>query len=628
VVIDKGEIRLDDESATHQVTIAVAPLNLHLTDASSDFAKPFGLEVDGTVNGKGGFKVTGTAAIQPLKGDFQIATRRLDVAIVNPFVASQLNATIANVFLTMNGATGVALVHDQLHLNYRGDATLGNVRILDKLTNDTFLRWNAFSLSGIDLKVGSGPPRVRIDGVALSNFYARVILDSAGRLNLSDITTNPQVAPKSLTRTPSEPGAQPPPGPAAALAPGPSPPAVKPLASIPAKVEIGGITLEGGRVNYSDNFIKPNYTADLQDVGGKVGPFGTGSTTPADLTLQGELNGSAPVTIDGSLNPLAPMATVDIKAKANSVELTGLTPYSAKYTGYPIVKGTLTVDVHYLLNLGNLTAQNHIFIDQLTFGDKVQNTTAINLPVRLAVSLLKDSRGQINLDLPVSGSLSDPQFSLGSVILHVFTNLIIKAATSPFSLLAAAFGGGNQDLNYIEFAPGYSTLTPESQTRLATLSRALSDRPALRLNISGRVDSRFDREGLREAMLEQRIKLQKLKDLGSSGENVTLASVQVAPDEYDKYLKRAYHAAKFVKPRNFVGLEKSLPPDEMKKLMITNTEVTDQDLTKLAGARANTVRQALGKTIDPSRLFVIAPRLNPDGIKDKGKTTRADLSLE
>jgi hypothetical protein len=102
----------------------------------------------------------------------------------------------------------------------------------------------------------------------------------------------------------------------------------------------------------------------------------------------------------------------------------------------------------------------------------------------------------------------------------------------------------------------------------------------------------------------------------------------VAPDEYDKYLKRAYHAAKFVKPRNFVGLEKSLPSDEMKKLLITNTEVTDQDLTKLAGARANAVRQALVKTIDPSRLFVIAPRLNPDGIKDKGKTTRADLSLE
>lgn len=627
VVMDKGEIRFDDESAAHPVVIAVAPLNLHLKDVSSDFAKSFGLELDGTVNGKGGFKITGTAAIEPFKGDFQVTTHRLDAAIVNPFVASQLNATIANALLTMNGAASVATAQDQLHVNYRGDATLGNVRILDKLTNDTFLRWNAFSLSGIDLKLGSGPPKVHIDGVALSNFYARVILDSAGRLNLSDVTTNPQAAPKSLTRAQPVLGALPPPGPAAVQAPAPSPPAVKPAPSIPANVEIGGITLEGGRVNYTDNFIKPNYSADLQDVGGKVGAFGTGSTTPAEVTLQGQLNGSAPVTIDGSLNPLAPMAMVDLKAKANGVELTGLTTYSAKYTGYPIVKGTLTVDVHYLLNQGNLTAQNHIFIDQLTFGDKVANTTATNLPVRLAVSLLKDSRGQINLDLPISGSLSDPEFSLGSVILHVFMNLIVKAATSPFSLLAAAFGGGNQDLNYIEFAPGYSTLTPESETRLATLSKALQDRPSLRLNISGRVDPQFDREGLREAMLEQRIKLQKLQDLGSA-EGMGPAGVEIGPDEYDKYLKRAYHAAKFAKPRNFIGLEKSLPPDEMKKLMITNMEVTDQDLAKLAGARANAVRQSLGKTIDPSRLFIIAPRLNPDDIKDKGKTTRADLSLE
>ena len=627
LVVDKGEIRLDDELTARPVTLALAPLNLHVQDVSSDLAKPFALEFDGMVNGKGSFKLSGTTAIKPLRGNFKLATRRLDLGIVNPFVTSQLNATIANAFLTMNGAAGVATAHDQLQLNYRGDATLGNVRILDKLTNDLFLRWNALSLSGIDLNLGSGPPKARVGGIALSNFYARVILDSSGRLNLSDITTNPQAAPKSLTRAQTGPSAQPAATPAP-QAPAPNALAVKPAPPIPASVEIGGITLQGGRVNYTDNFIKPNYTADLRDVGGEVGAFGTNSTAPAQVTLQGELNGSAPVNIDGSLNPLVPMAMVDLKAKANGVELTGLTPYSTKYTGYPIVKGTLTVDVHYLLNQNNLTAQNHIFIDQLTFGDKVENTTAINLPVRLAVSLLKDSRGQINLDLPISGSLSDPQFSVGSVIIHIFTNLIVKAATSPFSLLAAAFGSGGQDLNYVEFDPGRAALTPEAEQRLATLSKALRDRPGLRLNIAGRVDPEFDREGLREAMLEQRIKLQKMKDLQDEGESATVDSIKVAPDEYEKYLRRAYKAAKFAKPRNFVGLEKSLPPDEMKRLIITNTEVTDQDLAKLAGARANAVRQALGKSVDPARLFLVTAKLNADGIKDKGKTTRADLSLE
>ena len=257
-----------------------------------------------------------------------------------------------------------------------------------------------------------------------------------------------------------------------------------------ADIELSKIILKGGKVDYTDNFIKPNYTANLSDMEGKVGAFGTKSTSPADVSLDGKINGSSPINIDGSINPLAPTAFVDIKAKANGIELTGLSPYTTKYTGFPIVKGTLTVDVHYLLDTGKLTAENHIFIDQLTFGDHVESPDATNLPIRLAVSLLKNSKGQIDLRIPVSGSLSDPQFSIGSIILGAFMNLIIKAATSPFTLLAAAFGGNGeqQDLGYIEFAPGYATLTPESQQKLDTVAKALADRTALKLNISGRVD--------------------------------------------------------------------------------------------------------------------------------------------
>ena len=217
------------------------------------------------------------------------------------------------------------------------------------------------------------------------------------------------------------------------------------------------MTLQGGHVNFTDHFIKPHYTADVSDIAGTVGPFGTHATAPATVTLQGQVNGSAPIAITGAVNPLAPVAFVDLKAK-DGVELTGLTPYSAKYTGYPIVKGTLTVDVHYLLDQGQLTADNHLFIDQLTFGDRVESRDATTLPVRLAVALLKNARGEIAVDVPVSGSLSDPQFSLSGVILDAFVNLIVKTVTSPFSLIASAFGT-EEDLDYVEFAPGLATLS-------------------------------------------------------------------------------------------------------------------------------------------------------------------------
>src|SRR5216684_801934 len=649
VAVENTQLQVEDDTQARAVNLALAPLNLHLKDVSSDLGKPITLELDGTLNHKGTFKITGTATPAPLKANVRVVTKRLDLAMMDPYVTSQLNATITKAALSMNAALDIATVRNNLRVNYRGDATLGGVQLLDKLTNDRFMRWSALSVRRINADIGSGPPKVHIGEVALDDFDARVILNSSGRLNLSDITASPQAAPTSLTRPESEalPAQVPPTITPPAPSPDQAPPSTGPTADgtsspgaaaprfpaattakpIPAEIELGQITLAGGHVDYSDNFIKPNYSANLTDITGKVGAFGTRSTSPAEVLLQGQVNGSSPIDINGSVNPLAPMAFVDLKAKANGIELTGLTAYSTKYTGYPIIKGTLTVDVHYLLNQQNLTAENHIFIDQLTFGDKVASPNAINLPLRLAVALLKNSRGQIDLRVPVSGSLSDPHFSIGSVVLHAFMNLIVKAATSPFSLIASAFGGGgNVDLSYVEFAPGLATLTPDSQNRLATVAKALQDRTGLRLNLSGRVDPEFDRQGLREAMVARQIRAQKIKDVGDTGENAN--SVEVAPDEYDKYLKRAYKAADFPKPRDLIGLDKSLPPDEMKKLMLTNTQVGDKDLERLANARANAIRQWMSKKIDSSRLFVVAPKLDAKGINDKGKTTRADLSLQ
>jgi hypothetical protein len=652
VAIEKTEIRVEDDTMPRKVAMAVAPLNLHLKNLSNDLSRPIAVDLDGILNRKGSFKVTGTAAPAPLKLELRVVTRRLDLAPFDPYVTSHLNTTIASAALTMNGAVGVSNERKEMRVSYRGDATLGSVRMIDKVSNDSFLRWNSFSANGIDFNLGSGsPPRVHIAALDLGNFYARIILNSDGRLNLRDVTASPEEARTSLTRAHGAPGAT---GAAPAQTqaptstptptPSPTPPAAgnqsgaaaaSPAAApspapIAANLAIGRITLHGGQVNYSDNFIKPNYSADLTQISGKVGSFGTGSTTPADVELDGQVNGNAPLTISGSVNPLTPLAFVDIKAKAEGVELTELSAYSTKYTGYPITKGTLTVDVRYLLDQQKLTAENHIFIDQLTFGDKVESPNALNLPIRLAVALLKNSQGQIDLHLPVSGSLSDPQFSVGGIVLHAIMGLIMRAVTSPFSLIASAVGGGGggsgEDLNYVVFSPGWASVTPAARSKLDTVAKALQARPALKLNICGRVDPKFDREGLPEALVAQSVAKQKLLDNDQNPAEVDLASVQITPDEYNKYLKRAYKAAKFDKPTDLVGLNKSLPPDEMKKLMIANTKVADADLKQLAEARANAVRKALGAKIDPARLIVVAPKLNADGIKDSGKTTRADLS--
>ena len=646
VAMEQTGATFEDDNAPQPVKAAVAPLNLHLKDVSSDFTKPFAVEVDGTLNRKGTFKVTGTAAIAPLKARLRVATKRLDLAFADPYVSSRMNATIASANLTMNGAVGLEQARNDFIVNYRGDASLGSVKMLDKLTNDLFFRMNALDVNKIDFALGKGPPKVHVGSIALNDFYSRIILNSSGKLNLKDIMASPQEAPTSLTRATGEPGSKgavppaPPsaptpaaaPSPAVAEAPGAASAAAASTGQPPAAdIELGKIKLKGGRVDYTDNFIKPNYRANLAEMEGEVGGFGTKSTSPADVSLDGKINGSAPINIDGSINPLAPAAFVDIKAKANGVELTGLSPYTTKYTGYPIVKGMLTVDVHYLLDQGKLTADNHIFIDQLTFGDHVESPDATNLPIRLAVAILKNSKGEIDLRVPVSGSLSDPQFSIGNVIWGAFMNLIVKAATAPFSLLAAAFGGSGgaqQDLGYIEFASGYAKLTPDSQKKLDTVAAALADRTALKLNISGRVDPALDKDGYREASLEHSIEALRRKDEGESAEANAKAAA-LSKEDYDKYLAKVYSAGKFQKPRDFIGFAKTEPPDEMKKLILANTAVSDQDLQHLADARANAVRAYLSaKKVEAARMFIIAPKLDAGGIKDQGKTTRVDLSLE
>jgi hypothetical protein len=631
IALEKTDARFVDYATPRVVRAQFAPLNIHLKDVTNDFAKPFDVQVDGVRNRRGTFKIDGTAAIDPLNTELRVETRNLDLAEAWNYVSTKLNLQLTSAEVTMNSEASVQEVKKDYHVKYRGDLALNDFAAIDKLTGDNFVDWKSLSIHGVDAAVGEGEPKVHVRSIALSNFDARVILNSSGRLNLSDIVRRPEEAPKSLTRENVE-GAAPSPAPAQTGTPAPGAAATAAAQPMNADIMVDKVTLDGGHVDYTDDFIKPNYSANLTDIAGSVGAFGTETQQPADVELQGQVNGSAPLNISGSVNPLTPLAFVDLKANAKGIELTPLSAYSTKYTGYPIIKGSLNADIHYLLDHGNLTANNRLFIDQLTFGDRVENTSAKNLPVRFAVAVLKNSRGEINLNIPVSGSLSDPQFSLGSVIWGAFLNVITKAVTAPFTLLASAIGGiagggggsgdtATQDLSYVAFTPGLATLDKSAKNGLTTLGNALRDRPTLRLSICGRVDPDKDLDGLREAWVNDQVRAAKARDIGKDPH-----AVQVTQGDYDRYLERAYYKAKIPKPRNVVGLAKEVPRDQMKKLMIEHAPVSKDDLPKLANGRAAAVHQYLVATVPADRVSVVAPKLNADGITS-GATTRADLSM-
>ncbi|MEO8998134.1 MAG: DUF748 domain-containing protein, partial [Rhodanobacter sp.] len=621
--IDKGSLRLTDQ------TLGGKPAELFIDDLtgsiegfSDKLNQPRQIKLEGNL-GKGTFAASGALQPLPTVADLQLTTRRLDIAGFVPYASVPLNVVVTSARLSSKGKLHFDGRTSQPKLDYQGDAAFEHVRVQDKLTGDDLMRWGSLAGSHIDLRYGRGVPRMHLRGLVLNAFYARVIVNSNGRLNLSDVIAKEAQAPVSVTRAENN-------VPAAA----PKPQQTTAPAVPAADIHIGQINLANGQLNYTDNFIKPNYTANLTRLTGKIGAFGTAvGGPPADLAIQAQLDDNSPVDIDGTINPLAPVAFLDIKGKANDVELTRLSAYSGRYTGYPIMAGKLTVDVHYLLDQGKLNADNHIFVTQLTFGDRMTGTGVSHLPVKLAVALLKDTDGNIDVNVPVSGSLDDPQFSLGGMIWHAFGNLIARAATAPFRLLASAFGGGShEDLGYVEFAPGSAVLDGHAQDRLGQIVSMLGKKPSLVLDITGRVDPARDEDGLRKVTVDDLIRREKLAEQSASkpdadASGAALAALSITPDEYERYLRRAYKHADFEKPHNLIGLNKSLEPDEMRSLLETHVSVDRAAMSSLAGRRADAVQAWLHGKLDDKRVSIKQPKLTADGIDDKGKTTRADFGL-
>jgi hypothetical protein len=662
-----------DNSTPHPVKLNITPLQLKVQQISDDLSRPLPIDLQATLNRKGTLGVTGDVTATPLKLALRVDANRLDAAAFEPYFGGKLNATIASALLNMKGDVALSQEAKALKASYRGNAALVDVRMLDKATSDSFAGWGSLALTNLKAIYDEHGTDVDAGRVTFSNFYGRVLLDPQGKLNLTDVVAHETGGPQSLTRsksktepvplTPGTAGAEsesaaPATAGVAAVVPAsttavasatvpasavvPRSTATTNAASVtasgtvtaatppssPVKLHFGQLVLQQGRVTYTDNFIKPNFTANLVGIQGTIGAFGTQSTTSAPVDVAAKLAANGPLSIKGTVNPLIAKPALDLTASAHDIELTNLTPYSAKYAGYPITKGKLNVDLHYKLDNDQLTANNHIFIDQLTFGDHVDNNTATRLPVRFAISLLKNSKGEIDVNIPVSGSLSNPEFSIGGLIWHAVLNLLEKAVTAPFSLLANAFGGSGEEMGYVEFDAGSAKLSDAADKKLDTIAKALTDKSSIRIDLIGRVDPAVDTPALRTAYVEKLVKQEKIKDVVGNGESVDLSTVTVDPKDYDKYLTKAYKDADFKKPRNFVGLTKSLPEDDMKSALAEHAPVDDASLRELAQQRAQSVQQYFDGKIDSSRVFIVAPKLDAQGIKDKGATTRVDFGLK
>jgi hypothetical protein len=556
-----SNLNLLDQAVSPSVTMTVGDIAFSLDNLSSELASTMNLKWSSLINRKAKLTITGNVSPQLRQIALTLDGQLLPVAALSPYVADMINVDVLRGSASLKGKLNIANLEGRpLQTKYDGNFSLNEFKIVEKGETDDFLQWKAINLDGISASFGGNKQYFLLNKLALNDFYTKLILSEKGNLNLRNILThNKKQATAEVAVTPVNP--------------------VNPAAEVPASVaktdqvaklpdakaggnslliRVGQTTLRGGNINFTDNFIKPNYTANLTGVGGSIGTISSDQSGAAAIQLSGKIDNDAPLLISGTLNPLSTPIFLDIKASANGIQLTRLSQYSEKYAGYAIAKGQLSAQVSYHVEKNQLQAQNEVRLDQLTFGEKKDGPDATKLPVNLALALLRDNDGVIAINLPISGSLSDPQFSVGGIIFKVLANMITKAVTSPFALLGAAFGGGDE-LAYIEFAPGSANLSSASIAKLDSLVNALNKRSKLKLDITGRIDPQTDTDGLKLAVLDNKIRVIKSREgqkKDASAEPAQGALV-ITPVDRKNYIEEVYRAEKFVKPRNMIGIAKT-----------------------------------------------------------------------
>ncbi|HKY01172.1 MAG TPA: DUF748 domain-containing protein [Burkholderiales bacterium] len=590
----------EDQSTVQPVKVSATYIDLDAENASLDAEMRATLKA--MLNKTGTLSLEGPLRLRPFSGTLNVEARGIDLVQFQPYWRETVKFDLKRGNIGTRGQLRVAQTTGKTTVGYQGGIRVGDVHAAERNTGEELLSWRSLLLRGFSFN--SAPFKAAAERITLSDFYSRLVLGSDGTLNVQRLRADKPVQAAQTATAPSQQST-------------PTPEAPKRV------FEIGGIELRNGKVSFADYFVKPNYSAELTKVEGTISAMRP--EKPGEVDIHAAVNGNAPVTIQGLVNPLAKELFLDLQANARDVDLPPLSPYTIKYAGYGIERGKLSFKAHYRLENRQLQAENQLFLDQLTFGERRSGEGGPNLPVHLAVALLKDRNGVIDVKLPISGSLDDPEFSMGGLVVRMFLNLIFKAVTSPFALIGSVFGdGGSEELSYVEFDPGAAKLDAQDVEKLEKLSTALNERPGLKLDIAGRVDPATDREGLARAELQRRMKLLKAREISAS----KIDEMEIAPGEYEKYLGLVYQDSDLPnKPRNLIGMSKDVPKADMEKLLLANFQSDEEQLRALANARAQAAQEWLLEHGAPrDRLFLVAPRLDAEGVKE-GSPSRVDFAL-
>lgn len=480
----------DDRKMSPAVRFELAPINVTVNDWRADPSAKMKVDADVTINKQGVLHTRGDVQLQPLTAALAIELKSFGLPALQPYISQATAMTLHTGELSARTTLALAMPDGQPpKIEVEGQIDVANLRTTDDLLNEDFIKWRDLNVAGISY--AQNPARLTIDRIVARQPYARVIISRDQTLNVTKVL-NPNAAP-----TPNVPDDE--------------QTASKPAAVPPAKdatpqmaMRIRSVQIIDGSANFADLSIQPSFATGIQSLNGKITGLSSAPASRAKVALQGKVDKYAPVDITGDVNLLSAAKYTELAMSFRNLELTTFNPYSGKFAGYNISKGKLNTELRYHVEDRKLAAEHHIVVDNLEFGARTESKDAAPIPIKLAVALLKDRNGVIDVNLPVSGTLDDPKFRLGPIIWKAILGLLTKIATAPFAALGALFGGG-EELAYIDFPAGSAQLAPAEADKLSKLGKALVERPQLKLNVPMTVTSAEDSDAMARAALAARL---------------------------------------------------------------------------------------------------------------------------
>jgi len=522
IKINNSTVQVTDKSLADEASIKLHEINASLSALNQSLAnkQPFSLTYKIESSQQNNF--SGELIAQPFSIDSGIKLAQIPINIIQQYLSDVANVNIKSGNLSLDGNTKLALHKSQgLTGIFTGQIDVADFNSEDTMIKRRLLGWESLSIAPI--KVNLSPLTIDITEIALNKPYSRLIITEDRKVNFSQlmVDNSSKNKPESKNET--------------VTSPSPS-------------IEIAKISFKDGDAYFADLSLIPQFGTSIQQLNGAIKGLSSSKKQPADVHINGTVEEYGKVTVQGKINPLADQLYTDMSVKFDKIELTTLTPYSGRYAGYVIDKGKLTLDLNYKISQGILDGKNRLILDQFELGDSVESKESVDLPIKLALALFKDSNGVIDISLPTKGDMNSPDFEIGGLVMKALLNIMTKAIASPFSLLANLAGGDEQALNSVSFELGSAVLNNQQKSNLKALASLLKERPQLILEIRVHVDSKQETYQLQRQALAQQLDLdnkdnqQGIKEMevlfnkvkGPKAVSELQAQLSIAQDEQQK----------------------------------------------------------------------------------------------